>query len=354
MEESRRRPRSAPPPLEDAWRQEFQVLERQWEKLRLSAKKPIAVPILRVYQMDAARLDVELTGMLKEQLMKVFSLSQPGLVSRYEPELNALLEFLIWRFSIWVDRPTPGNSLMNLRFRDERAYDALAAAGRVRNLLEGPGLTKAQKLCYCLALVGGRYGWARLQMLSAFQRWGDYERSSWASWGWSLLERLESVCNVASFFNLLLFMYTGRYRTIVERILRARLVYIKPYMNRAISFEYMNRQLVWHEFSELLLLVLPLLNLMSMKKLAFPFLNGQPTVSSHPDDTCPICERSPIVVSFSAIPCGHAYCYYCLRTRCIANSSFRCMRCNSNILAIRRCQQPVSSTRSSADERGPS
>lgn len=55
---------------------------------------------------------------------------QPGLVSRYEPELNALLEFLIWRFSIWVDRPTPGNSLMNLRFRDERAYDALAAAGR--------------------------------------------------------------------------------------------------------------------------------------------------------------------------------------------------------------------------------
>lgn len=48
----------------------------------------------------------------------------------------------------------------------------------VRNLLEGPGLTKAQKLCYCLALVGGRYGWARLQMLSAFQRWGDYERVS--------------------------------------------------------------------------------------------------------------------------------------------------------------------------------
>lgn len=38
LEESRRRPRSAPPPLEDAWRQEFQVLERQWEKLRLSAK----------------------------------------------------------------------------------------------------------------------------------------------------------------------------------------------------------------------------------------------------------------------------------------------------------------------------
>lgn len=40
---------------------------------------------------------------------------------QYEPELEAFLEFLIWRFSIWVDKPTPGNALMNLRYRDERA-----------------------------------------------------------------------------------------------------------------------------------------------------------------------------------------------------------------------------------------
>lgn len=41
----------------------------------------------------------------------------------YEPELDAFLEFLIWRFSIWVDKPTPGNALMNLRYRDERALE---------------------------------------------------------------------------------------------------------------------------------------------------------------------------------------------------------------------------------------
>lgn len=34
------------------------------------------VPILRVNQIDAARLDVEMTAMLKEQLSRVFSLSQ--------------------------------------------------------------------------------------------------------------------------------------------------------------------------------------------------------------------------------------------------------------------------------------
>jgi hypothetical protein len=40
-----------------------------------------------------------------------------------------------------------------------------------------------------------------------------------------------------------------RYPSIVERLLRARLVYQRPQMDRAVSFEYMNRQLVWHEFS---------------------------------------------------------------------------------------------------------
>lgn len=43
---------------------------------------------------------------------------------QYEPELDAFLEFLIWRFSIWVDKPTPGNALMNLRYRDEHAVEA--------------------------------------------------------------------------------------------------------------------------------------------------------------------------------------------------------------------------------------
>lgn len=43
-----------------------------------------------------------------------------------------------------------------------------------------------------------------------------------------------------------------RYRNLIERALRARLVYDSPNMNRAVSFEYMNRQLVWNEFSVIL------------------------------------------------------------------------------------------------------
>ena len=45
-----------------------------------------------------------------------------------------------------------------------------------------------------------------------------------------------------------------------------RLVYAQPAMTRALSFEYLNRHLVWAELSELLLFLLPLLNVGAVKR----------------------------------------------------------------------------------------
>lgn len=341
MEPNLLQARQPSPPLQ-ASADTQEIRTAAMKQLSRSLKVPPWVPMSRANQFDAAKLDVEMTAMLKEQLMKVFSLMQPGFLSRYEPELEAFLEFLIWRFSIWVDKPTPGNALMNLRYRDERAFSSLVTFGKVRTGLEGPGLTRFQKLGYCLALVGGRYGWARFQTISAFRQWGDSEQSSWGRKAWVSLQRAENVFQVASFVNLLFFLRTGRYRSLVERFLCARLVYQKPNMNRAVSFEYMNRQLVWHEFSELLLLILPLLNITSIKKaLTNPFSNGQASKTVVKDDACPVCEQCPITVTYIALPCEHQYCYYCLRTRCIATSSFRCLKCNVQVLAMKRLHLQV-------------
>ncbi|KAF9685187.1 hypothetical protein SADUNF_Sadunf03G0028300 [Salix dunnii] len=330
----------------------------------------IPISISRVNQFDAARLDIEMSAMLKEQLVKVFSLVKPGMLFQYEPELDAFLEFLIWRFSIWVDKPTPGNALMDLRYRDERAMESRGKGrqsvwefrrdglegmrlrkGRgiqvnypsfvwilkweFRTGLEGPGLTIAQKIWYCIATVGGQYTWARLQSFSAFRRWGDSEQRPLARRAWILIQRVEGLYKVASFGNLLVFLYTGRFRNLIERVLKARLVYGSPNMNRAVSFEYMNRQLVWNEFSEMLLLLLPLLNSSSVKKILSPFSKDKSSSSKVDDDTCPICQAIP-AIPFLALPCQHRYCYYCLRTRCAAASSFRCPRCGEPVVAMQR------------------
>jgi len=136
---------------------------------------------------------------------------------------------------------------MNLKYRDERA--APITGKEVRTGLEGPGLSVSQKIFYCISFVGGQYIWSRLQSFSSFRRWGDSEQRPLARCTWGLVQNAEGLYKAASFFNLLLFLYGGRYKTIVERILKARLVYESPNMNRAVSFEYMNRQLVWNEFS---------------------------------------------------------------------------------------------------------
>lgn len=55
------------------------------------------------------------------------------------------------------------------------------------------------------------------------------------------------------------------YRTLVERVIGARLVYRHPSMSRLVSFEYLNRQLVWQELSEFLLFLLPLINVTKVR-----------------------------------------------------------------------------------------
>ncbi|KAK9677076.1 hypothetical protein RND81_11G120100 [Saponaria officinalis] len=321
---------SVPSPV--AWINTYQTLLPLWNSFSLSHQMTIPIKISRVNQFDAARLDVEMSAMLKEQLVKVFSLMKPGIIFQYEPELDAFLEFLIWRFSIWVDKPTPGNTLMNLRYRDERIMEARE---NVRTGLEGPGLTAAQKLWYCIATVGGQYMWTRLQSFSAFRRWGDSEQRTLGQRAWLFLQRIEGFYKAASFSNLLIFLLTGQYRSLIERALRARLVYGSPNMNRAVSFEYMNRQLVWNEFSEMLLLLLPLLNSTTFKSLFRPFSKDKSSDSGVNETYCPICQASP-TVPFVALPCRHRYCYYCLRTRCSASPSFRCARCNEPVTAMQR------------------
>lgn len=50
---------------------------------------------MRASQLDAARLDTELTAMLKEQFMKVFTYFQPRLITALQPELTLVLQLLV-------------------------------------------------------------------------------------------------------------------------------------------------------------------------------------------------------------------------------------------------------------------
>ncbi|KAL3138101.1 hypothetical protein ABBQ38_005331 [Trebouxia sp. C0009 RCD-2024] len=112
------------PPARD-WQSHWEDVLPELEELARRRKRPPDAAIMRASQLDAARLDTELAAMLREQFMKIFSFFQPRLISAFQPELTLILELLIFRFSVWAGKPTPGSALMNLRYRDERHGRAL-------------------------------------------------------------------------------------------------------------------------------------------------------------------------------------------------------------------------------------
>src|SRR5205814_1885663 len=70
-----------------------------------------------------------------------------------------------------------------------------------------------------------------------------------------------TIHSAAALGSFLVFLVNGRYRTLLDRILRLRLATPTSQVSREVSFEYLNRQLVWHAFTEFLLFVLPLVGI---------------------------------------------------------------------------------------------
>ena len=92
----------------------------------------------------------------------------------------------------------------------------------------------------------------------------------------------------------------------MERILGARLVYAKGSMARALSFEYLNRQLVWHELSELLLFLLPLLNVARLKSMVRSYLPQMiPSLETSAAEGEPLKTFFPLLLkAFGSPACG--------------------------------------------------
>ena len=229
--------------------------------------------VLRVAQVDAGRLDDELVSLLREQFNRVFAMVFPGAVTRRQSELTLLLDALVFYFTVWSHRPTPGMELMNLRYRDERPSSSSSSSSSSqrstgRTGMEGAKLSVSQRLLYGTAFVGGRFAWSKLRRAIGAGRWADEPEGSWRRVISTAVNALEATYSALALVNLLAFLNRGRYRTLTERALQTRLVYGEPHARRMVSYEYLNRQLVWREMSELALFVLPMVSAPGLRRAA--------------------------------------------------------------------------------------
>uniref|UniRef100_A0A8C6T751 RING-type E3 ubiquitin transferase (cysteine targeting) n=1 Tax=Neogobius melanostomus TaxID=47308 RepID=A0A8C6T751_9GOBI len=103
-------------------------------------------PVLRISQLDALELDSSLEQLMWSQFSRCFQNFRPGLLTPAEPELRALLHLLVWKFTLYPNSATVGQSILNVRY-----HNTLSASPRYRPL------SRRQKLGLALLTVGPRW-----------------------------------------------------------------------------------------------------------------------------------------------------------------------------------------------------
>jgi peroxin-2 len=334
-------------------------------------------PAFRVGQVDAELLDEELLNLLKKQAGEGLKLFGAHLKDEWNAEISSVLRAILWKLSIWDHGASYGASLQGLKYVDARTATTAA----------GPAATKLQRIAYGLLTVGGRYAWTRWEdHLSSVE--SGYDEPSSAIKRLSRLTTFFSTShNIAAFASFLVFLYNGKYRTLTDRLLRMRLVPSSNQTSREVSFEFLNRQLVWHAFTEFLLFLLPLVGISRWKRwIARAWKKTKNVVHSlttgkrgededeealqagelHflPERTCAICyqDQSPaggqseqdvisagtntgiignaltdITNPYETAECGCIYCYMCLARRIEAEEGegWVCLRCGELVKECR-------------------
>ena len=332
-------------------------------------------PAFRVGQIDAELLDEELLQLFKGQVAEGLKYFSASIREDYVPEIFLGLRLLLFKSSIWDHSASYGATLQNLHYVDARHTGPVPKAP-----------SRLQKVLYGISTIGGRYGWQKWEDYLADQE-RDYESPRGPSLKLRLLKRVtdmaSTVHSAAAFISFLIFLYNGRYRTLTDRILGLRLAPKAANVSRQVSFEYLNRQLVWHAFTEFLLFLLPLVGISKWRRwlarawrhakglLRGGSLEGEEMEQQQgelyflPERTCAICFRDQNPVSsgteadilassriqggivgnaltditnpYETVPCGCVYCFVCIATKLEGEEGegWICLRCG---ILVKECK----------------
>jgi len=285
----------------------------------------------------------------------------------------------VFALSVWRGRATPGSELLGLKYAETRAgggggsvAGAAAAAAAVTAAAAGApaapgggGLSRRKRVLFGLGYVLLPYAWERASRLAVERAQRAAARAplgeppaGGAVAARRAMRAVEAAVGVAALLNAAAFLRGGGHRSLLERALGLRLAYRSPTMVRAVSFEYLNRQLVWHGVSELLLFLLPLLSAARLRGALRGLLarvrgpaalgpaDGAPgakaasatagAASASGSAACPVCAAAEPGTPFCAAPCGHVFCFYCLRASTLADAAYACPLDGRRVTAMRR------------------
>ncbi|XP_047473820.1 peroxisome biogenesis factor 2-like [Penaeus chinensis] len=267
----------------------------------------------RISQLDSIILNEEAYSLLKSQLLAAVKYVGQSSLTRFEPEIDAGLRYILLKCTIQKARSSIGQQLLQIK------YDDLVSNKRLRN--------------YVLLLVLGR--WLK-------QRAGNvatvvFRNENAGLFTSQCINVFEILYMVSQLLNLLVFLKEGIYPSVFERMLRLKPVSSNIRNIRKLSYVYFTRELLWHGFAELLSFVLPLINVQYFHSIVRRLLPSavdndyaeEQEVSFHQHTTCVVCNCPPTLPHNYG--CQHLACYYCIHSSYALDPTYSCPLCGHTI-----------------------
>lgn len=269
--------------------------------------------VLRVDQLDVAEYDEFILGIIQAEISKCFKYFQPGILTKVDPELKAVLGLIIWKFSVYSNGATFSQQMLEIKFE---------------TLVNDGLLSKKQKIIYGLAMIGGQWFAERyFDIKQYFSRFGNMEKL------WNTLDFGFMLHRFFSLLNFVVFLQNGRYKSLLERALRIYAVFSRKQSPREVYFYYMNHDILKNGFAEFLFCILPLVNIPRFRNLLLRVMwrapnalqDGNTLLRRH----CAICGELPTNVHQTR--CAHVFCYICIKANAMADYSFMCPVCGEHV-----------------------
>ncbi|KAF3422352.1 hypothetical protein E2986_01300 [Frieseomelitta varia] len=267
---------------------------------------PASSYVSRINQIDAVQLDEEIYKVLRNQAGEIGKYLPAGKIDRWQPEIDAILKYFIWNYSLRRGESTFGQQLLNLSYAN---------------------ITRAKSVLYLIATIAPAYVRDKL-FPGASQRLAV------------LLDRVAHLARLLEFVNLLIFLHRGTQPRVVEYALGIASSSTTTHKPRNIGYSYMTRELLWHGLMELFTTGLPMVNFHYLKHAArrlfrrttSPKLQRTSPVMNS-STKCAYCEDTPILPSHAG--CRHVFCYYCLNAHFTAMDEFHCPECGMRLSSTR-------------------
>lgn len=263
----------------------------------------------RVTLLDAHEIDEDLVQILKSQLSQVLKYLPSWVLGRFNSEIEVVLRLLMYQQSVLRHHSTFVQHMFQLTYSN-------IADSRFKTIL------------FIISNVLGDYTRRKSDEISMYMR--GQGKSPYLTFKY-----LDIAVDVLKLGNFLVFLNQGRYYSIMERIFRMRLV-SKTRAARSIEYTYLSRELLYQSITELLLILIPLLQShLLLRKLSNWFstrnLDTSITKTEVPvlnlNSKCDGCNRFPWQPYH--IECRHVFCYYCLVANCkLADDKYECCICS--------------------------